>query len=409
VDIITDYLWRTRTRGCVESRFIVAQQISRRRFLATSSRVTAAVLAPVRRAIDPQPPLAGGRFVRTLPLGDPTRLDDPPLNRLLGAGLDARLFTDLSGLAPGNLITANDQFFVRTAYPDEATTIDPWTIALGGQDQPRKVRLDTLDRLVAPIGAHLLECAGNTNPNNYGLMGVARWDGIPIRALLDRLPTPSRRSRVLIAGVDDEQHPSRTSTAGASWIFSQDDLERAFLATHMNGASLPRHHGAPARLVVPGWYGCTCIKWVNRIELVPEDAPATSQMREFAARTHQPADATRARDFAPASIDVAAMPVRVEQWAVDGGRPLYRVIGIVWGGSASTTPLQIRFRSSEAWVDVSDCPPSRSPDTWSLWSHQWQAKAPGRYQIVLRVKDPAIRTRRLDLFFYVRAVDVTEV
>jgi DMSO/TMAO reductase YedYZ molybdopterin-dependent catalytic subunit len=258
------------------------------------------------------------------------------------------------------------------------------------------------------MGTHLLECAGNTNPNNYGLMSVARWDGIPIGALLDRLPPASRPSRVLIAGVDDERHPSRTSTPGASWIFSRDDLERAFIATHMNGTPLPRHHGAPARLVVPGWYGCTCIKWVNRIELVTDDAPATSQMREFAARTHQPADATRARDFAPASIDVAAMPIRVEQWAVGGG-PLYRVVGIVWGGSTTTTALQIRFRSGEAWVDVSDCPSSRNADTWSLWSHLWQPKAPGRYEIVLRVRDPAIRTRRLDLFFYVRAVDITEV
>ena len=107
---------------------------------------------------------------------------------------------------------------------------------------------------------------------------------------------------------------------------------RALLAVRMNGAPLPRDHGFPVRLVVPGWYGCACIKWVNRIELVPDEAPATSQMHEFAARTHQPFDRLKAgtevvaRDFVPAVIDTAAMPVRVEKWAIDG-RLAYRVVG----------------------------------------------------------------------------------
>jgi hypothetical protein len=47
--------------------------------------------------------------------------------------------------------------------------------------------------------------------------------------------------------------------------------------------------------------------------------------------------------------------------------------------------------------------------TWSLWSHVWRPAAPGRYQIVLRVDDPKIRTRRLDIFFYVREIQIDEI
>ncbi|HEX2455255.1 MAG TPA: molybdopterin-dependent oxidoreductase [Vicinamibacterales bacterium] len=387
----------------------IAAPISRRRFLAASGGAAAGLFAPLEKLIDAQPPLNSGRFVRTLPLGDPARLDDPPLNQLLGAGLDARLFTDLSRLDPEATVTPTDQFFIRTACPDEVAATSPWTVALG-DGAPRQIPLDTLGHLVTPTGTHLLECAGNTNPNNYGLISVARWDGIPIGALLDRLPLAPGTSRVLVSGIDDERHPSRTSVPSASWIFSRDDLERAhaFLATHMNGAPLAPHHGAPVRLVVPGWYGCACIKWVNRVLLVPDDAEPTPQMREFATRTHQPAGATLARDFTPATIDVAAVPIRVEQWAV-GGRPVYRVVGIVWGGSTPTSALQIRFQSGEAWADVTDCPRPATTATWSLWWHRWMPTAPGRYHLVLRVNDPAIRTRRLDLFFYARAVDITEV
>ena len=384
--------------------------ISRRRFLAASGAFAAGMFRPFGALAAPQTPIAGGRFIRTLPLGDPARPDNPPLNQLLGAGLDARLFTDLSALDGGAPITPNDRFFIRTARPDEAAATRRWTIALGGTNgRPRAVALDTLDRLVEPMGVCLLECAGNTNPNNYGLMSAARWDGLPLSALLDRMQPSSGKLRVKITGIDDQRHPSRTSVAGASWIFSRDELDRAraFLATRMNGAALPPHHGAPARLVVPGWYGCACIKWVNRVDLVADDEPPTSQMLEFAARTHQPQGAALARDYEPAVIDVAAAPIRVEQWALDG-RPVYRLVGVMWGGQAATNALQIRFRSGGPWVDVTDCPRPRTTLTWSLWSHVWRPDAPGRYEIVLRVNDPAIRTRRLDLYFYVRSVDVTE-
>jgi DMSO/TMAO reductase YedYZ molybdopterin-dependent catalytic subunit len=384
---------------------------SRRGFLAASGAgLAAAVLSPLARLAATQPPLADGRFVRTLPLGDPLRRDDPPLNQLLGTGLDARLFTDLSRLAAGDTITPGEQFFVRTACPEKATATDTWRIVCEGRvRRPLSLRVDELSRSAVPMGAHLLECAGNTNPNNYGLMSVARWNGTPMTALLDRLRPLPGAFRVVVAGVDDAG-PSLTSTPGASWIFSRDDLERtgAFLATEMNGSPLSAHHGAPVRLVVPGWYACACIKWVDRIELVGEDAEATSQMREFAERTHQPGGALLARDFTPAAIDVAAMPIRVEQWDVQG-RPLYRIIGITWGGAQPADALQIRFRTDGPWIDVSDFPRPRTTATWSLWSHRWQPGEAGRYHIVLRVKDPAIRTRRLDLFFYIRTVDITDV
>jgi DMSO/TMAO reductase YedYZ molybdopterin-dependent catalytic subunit len=399
------------TTSVLRSGVMRADPTTRRDFLVAScAGVAAAALSPLTGLANTQPPIADGRLVRTLPLGDPRRRDDPPLHRLLGSGLDARLFTDLSNLAIGDTITPVERFFVRTACPAKAIGAAAWTIACAGRiRRPLALRADEISRAAAPAGPHLLECSGNTNPNNYGLMSVAEWDGMPMTALLDRLQPRPGPYRVLVAGVDDDG-PSRTSTPGASWIFSRDDLERtgAFLATRMNGATLAPHHGAPVRLVVPGWYACTSIKWVDHIQLVADDVEATPQMREFAARTHQPAGAVLARDFAPPVIDVAAMPIRVEQWDVRG-RPAYRIVGITWGGPAPAASLQIRFRSGGEWIDVSDFPRPRGTATWSLWTHRWQPAEPGRYDIVLRVKDPAIRTRRLDLFFYVRTVDVTEV
>src|SRR5262245_55960572 len=121
---------------------------SRREFLAaTGTTLAAAVVSPLARLTTAQPPIADGRFVRTLPLGDPLRRDDPPLNQLLGTGLDARLFTDLSRLAVSDIITPSEQFFVRTACPEKATKTDGWTIACEGRIQrPLSLHVDELSR-----------------------------------------------------------------------------------------------------------------------------------------------------------------------------------------------------------------------------------------------------------------------
>jgi hypothetical protein len=74
-----------------------------------------------------------------------------------------------------------------------------------------------------------------------------------------------------------------------------------------------------------------------------------------------------------------------------------------------TNALSIRFKSGGAWTRVENCPLPPSTLTWSLWTHTWRPEAPGRYQIVLRVDDPTIRTRRLDIFFYVREVQIDEI
>jgi len=390
--------------------------LSRRRFLRASAAAGAALWTGVVEAaqrIATNGP-ARGQLVRTVPLG---RFDGgrvPPFGTLLGSGLDARQFTDLSTLTPETLVIPNDRFFIRTAAPSGLSAdLDPrrWVIDAGGRvRRPLTFTRDSLGPLVRSTGTHLLECAGNSDPATYGLMSAARWAGVPIAAVLDRLQPLSGASRVCVTGVDETVHPSETSVPGASWIFSRNELERAgaFVATAMNDSELPRDHGFPARLVVPGWYGCACIKWVSRIDLVDEDEPATSQMREFARRTHQHGVPRLAREYEPAVIDLAAMPVRVEQWAIDG-RFEYRVVGIMWGGSKATSALTIRFKHNQPFVRVEHCVAPDSTSTWSMWSHTWRPHEPGRYQIVLGVSDPTIRTRRLDLFFYTREVEIPEV
>ena len=154
---------------------------------------------------------------------------------------------------------------------------------------------------------------------------------------------------------------------------------------------------------------------MTAIDLVPDDEPATGQMQEFAQRTHQDGIPRLARDFEPPAIDLAATPVRVEQWRTaspaNGSGVIYRVIGIRWGGGAAgaRAGLTIRFRAGAPFVPVDQSSRAIEGTSWSLWSHLWRPDAPGVYQIVLGTTDPALRTRRLDLRYYTRDVQIDEI
>ena len=395
--------------------------MDRRRYLQSSLCLSGSWLigCDAEPELEPEPlepdSCAGELLQRGTKLGNVPFIGegDLPLGVAYNAGLDGRLLTDLSLLEPDSLITPNESFYIRTRYPDLLEPAQPWRIRVGGLvEAASELVLDDLLELERPFGTKLLECSGNSREGQFGLLSAASWDGIPLTELFERIAVGTGASRVLISGFDGHSMPSAGghSTPGASWIFSFEGIEAAgaFLATKMNGEPLPPDHGAPLRLFVPGWYGCTCIKWVDEISFVDDGAAATSQMREFASRTHQSGTPELARDYAPAVIDQAAMPIRVERWQLDGSQ-VYRVVGILWGGSAPTDRLQIRVSDGGAWEPVSVLPAHSRNDTWTLWSYCFRPARAGDYAIQLRVDDPRVRQRRLDSGYYLREVRIDAV
>jgi len=370
-------------------------------------RLTSKIQSAVTSA--PGHDLQGGQRQADVPfIREPTFEMETPQ----GTGLDGRLYTDLSALSPEQAVVPTAEFYIRTRASELLDTNKPWSIPLAASTHTARqdaLAISDLRRQSRPMGLHLMECSGNGRATKFGLLSVADWAGVPIADILVRMKlTPT--SRILVSGFDHYPQTSTNSVEGASWIFTTDQLRssKAFLALEMNGEPLARDHGAPVRLVVPGWYGCTCIKWANEISAIADRAPATSQMLEFATRTHQDGVPKLARDFRPALIQQAAMPIRIEKWLVDGNIK-YRVVGILWGGTQPVQVLHIRFNPEEDYVPVDQLSPASANDPWSFWSHVWTPKTPGTYSIRLKVKEPAIRSIRLDAGFYVRSVEITEV
>jgi acyl-homoserine lactone acylase PvdQ len=130
-------------------------------------------------------------------------------------------------------------------------------------------------------------------------------------------------------------------------------------------------------------------------------------MQEYAARTMQNGVPQAAREYKPALIEQAAMPIRIEKWVV-GDKIRYRVVGIVWGGSTPVKNLQIRFNPEEEYVAVDDFRQAAN-DPWSFWTHSWTPKQPGTYMIRLHAGDPGVVARRLEAGYYMRTVEISEI
>ena len=349
----------------------------------------------------------GGQSLGTIEFADETPV---PVDTAMGAGLDGRLYTELSKIGPTNPTIPNDKFYVRTRASEFLKDGEPSLIEVTGMVKQRtRIRVAEVKKMSGAAGVHLLECSGNVRDAHFGMLSVADWSGAPVSDILDSLHFQSAATHILISGFDRYPDTSSTSEPGASWIFPIDELRssKAFFAIMMNGTALPRDHGAPVRLVVPGWYGCTCIKWVDQIQLLGEDSLTTSQMREFASRTMQQGVPERVRDYRSPLIEQAAMPVRVEKWLVDG-KIKYRVHGIAWGGDRLANGLEIKFASDEDYVPVDDFKQTAN-DPWSFWTHAWTPAKPGTYFIRLRSRDRGIRARRLDAGYYMRSVEITEI
>lgn len=150
----------------------------------------------------------------------------------------------------------------------------------GAVRTPRRLEISDLRALPARSLAVTLECAGNgrafLDPPvggeqwRTGAVGTAEWTGASLRAVLDMAGPLSTAVEVLCVGADAGT-PAGTGTRIAyerSLPIADAMRDEVLLAYAMNGEDLPPEHGAPLRLIVPGWYGMASVKWLARLRLI---------------------------------------------------------------------------------------------------------------------------------------------
>lgn len=185
------------------------------------------------------------------------------------------------GVFNEGLITPNDAFYVRYHLGDlPVDSIDPATFRLevkGLVQSPLSLSLDQVKALGATELMAVSQCSGNGRgffeprvaggQAGNGLMGNARWQGVPLRAVLDRAGVRPGAVQVRFDGLDGPVGDGTPDFAKALDLDHARDGE-VMLSWAMNGAELPFLNGYPLRLVVPGYYGTYWVKHLNEITVL---------------------------------------------------------------------------------------------------------------------------------------------
>ena len=168
-----------------------------------------------------------------------------------------------------------------------------WRLEVGGAvERPLALTLDELRARPARTLAVTLECAGNgralmaapRSPSQPWLMdavGNAEWTGTPLAPLLEEARLAPSARELVFMGLDRgiqggvEHAYARSLTVGEAL---RDDV---LLAYAMNGEPLAPQHGFPLRLLVPGWYGMTHVKWLHSIAAVEEPFDGWQQVSAY--------------------------------------------------------------------------------------------------------------------------------
>jgi DMSO/TMAO reductase YedYZ molybdopterin-dependent catalytic subunit len=155
----------------------------------------------------------------------------------------------------------------------------------------------------------------------------------------------------------------------------------------MNGAPLPPQHGAPLRLLVPGWYGMAQVKWLTGIDV--RDAPFDGFQNVTAYRLKVDAGddgepVTRIRPRALVAPPGWPDFMTRERFVRAGPVPLS---GRAWSGRAPVTQVEVSTDGGQSWAVARLAPPDPAhPYAWRAWSYDWTA-APGRCELLARATD----------------------
>jgi sulfite oxidase len=220
-------------------------------------------------------------------------------------------------------------------------------------------------------------------------IGTAEWAGVPLRDVLARAGVAPRAAHVAFTGLDEVERQGGRFGFGGSIPIEKALSPEVILAYEMNGKPLPPLHGAPLRVVAPGYIGARSVKWLA--ELKVQAAPSENYFQAHAYKLFPPSVCAANVDWggglmlgelsligvicAPApGARLAAGPALVHGYAfAGGGRSIERVDVSADGGATWQVAALLGERSRWAWR------------RWEAWVDL----APGAHRLVARACDSA--------------------
>ena len=291
-----------------------------------------------------------------------------------------------------------------------------WQVAVDGAVR-RPLTLSMADiqsrpRLTIPV---TMECAGNgrarLEPRPISVpwlneaIGTADWTGTPVWPLLEEAGIGEDAVDIVFHGADRGIQGDVEQAYGRSLPIEEVRHPEVMLAYAMNGRPLEPQHGFPVRLLVPGWYGMTSVKWLTRIQVARD--PFRGYQQADAYRYQRDEDdpgepvtrqLVRALMIPPGIPDFLTRHRYVEAGPVE-------LSGRAWSGLAPVTRVEVGIDG--AWSDA-ELGPARGDFAWRGWRFTWQA-TPGEHELSCRATDAEGRAQPLEQPWNLQGMGVNHV
>jgi DMSO/TMAO reductase YedYZ molybdopterin-dependent catalytic subunit len=291
---------------------------------------------------------------------------------------------------------------VLTHYDIPAVDPDAWRLTVGGRVE-HELDLSLADlRAREPVTVPVtMECAGNgrarldprpiSQPWLAEAIGTAEWTGISLAPLLAEAGLAEDALEVVFTGLDRGVEGGVDQLYERSLTLADARRDDVLLAYACNGEPLLPQHGFPLRLVVPGWYGMTSVKWLQRIAVVAAPFEGYQMITGYRMRRDEDDEGTPVTRIEPRSLMVPpGIPDFMTRRRFLPPGPV-RLEGRAWSGWGPIERVEVSTDGGATWApaDLGDPPGAAA---WAPWSYAWDAPE-GEHELCVRARDATGRTQ----------------
>ena len=279
--------------------------------------------------------------------------------------------------------------------------IDPatWRLEIGGDvERPMSLSLEDLRGRPSVTRAVTMECAGNgrarlsprpvSQPWLVEAVGTAEWTGTPLAPLLEEAGLREGALEVVFTGLDRGVEGGIEQRYARSLTLEDALADDVLLAYGIGGEPLPAQHGFPLRLVVPGWYGMTNVKWLGRIDAVAEPFTGYQQAEGYRLKTSAEDRGEPVTRMMPRALmippGVPDFMTRERFVPLDG----CVLEGRAWSGWAPIERVEVSVDGGARW-EPAELGPEPSANAWRWWSFRWGPAEEGTHELACRARDAA--------------------
>ncbi|WP_239127250.1 sulfite oxidase [Asanoa siamensis] len=270
---------------------------------------------------------------------------------------------------------------------------DAWSLRIDGLvDRPLTIDLAALKAMPATTVRSTMECAGNgrarleprpvSQPWLVEAVGTAEWTGVPLRDVLLAAGVRPDAVDVVFTGADHGVERGVEQDYQRKLTLAEALDPEVLLAYEMNGAPLAPQHGFPLRLLVPGWYGMTNVKWLRRVEVLDHEFTGFQQKAYVVRQSSDEAGVPITRIAPRALVIPPGFPDFMTRGRVVRPGPVL-LEGRAWSGRAPVARVEVSVDGGATWAAATLADDGGHRWAWRRWSHSWLA-TPGEHLVTAR-------------------------